>query len=153
MKKRKIYTVIDCFEPRHQNVYGSKTRLLEAFFESECGYYFETIDNKIGDRDEKCHNCKKDIDTIDSNLEYYNDFMSCIDCDLFYCVRCVKKCSNCNNKLLSRDETGEWFKNKIKENFEKDGPQSLEKYYYNCFVEVDEIEFSDDELEEENIKL
>ena len=72
--------------------------------------------------------------------------MSCIDCDLFYCVRCVKTCSNCNNKLLSRDETGELFKNKIKENVEKDGIKSLEKYYFNCVIWEDEIEFSDDEL-------
>ena len=146
MKKRKVYTVVDCLEPRHQEKFGSKTRLLEFFFENERETYFKSIDSKIGDRDEKCDNCNKDIDIIESRFSYYNDFMSCIDCDLFYCVRCVKKCTNCNNKLLSRDETGKWFKNKIKENFEKDGPKSLEKYYYNCFVEVEEIEFSDDEL-------
>lgn len=148
--KKKVYIVKDCIYPGHQDIYGSKKRLLESFFESECHSYFEEIEQKIEDRHGKCHNCKKDIDIdrIDYDLGY--NFMSCIDYDLFYCVRCVKKCSNCNNKLLSRDETGEWFKNKIKENFEKDGLKSLEKYYYNCFVEEDEIEFSDDELEEKN---
>ena len=125
MKKRKVYTVVDCLEPRHQEKFGSKTRLLEFFFESECETYFESIDSKIGDRDEKCHNCKKDIDTIESRFSYYNDFMSCIDCDLFYCVRCVKKCTNCNNKLLSRDETGKWFKNKIKENHPMWNPNAI----------------------------
>ena len=70
--------------------------------------------------------------------------MSCIDCNLFYCVNCLV-CSKCNGKLLSRDETGEKFKNKIKENFEKDGAKSLEKYYYDCLVEEEELEFSDDE--------
>jgi hypothetical protein len=149
--KRKIYIVIDCDEQVYQQVYGSKTKLLESFYESECESYLEDINNIIGDLNEKCHNCENDIDTIndidvsEGKFDVYNDFMACIDCDLFYCVNCVKTCVECNKKLLSREETGEKFKNKIKENFEKDGEKSLEKYYFNCSVREEEIEFSDDE--------
>jgi len=39
--KRKIYIVIDREEPIHQQVYGSKTKLLESFYESEIESYFE----------------------------------------------------------------------------------------------------------------
>ena len=77
-----------------------KKEVIRSFCESECHAYFEEIEQKIEDRDGKCHNCKKDIDIdqIDYGLGY--NFMSCIDCDLFYCVRCVKTCSNCNNNYF-----------------------------------------------------
>jgi hypothetical protein len=145
MKKRKIYIVTDIEEPQYQMIFGSKTNLLESFFESECESYIENLEYIIGNRDEKCHNCKKDIDTIQSKFSCYNDFICCISCNLFYCVHCVKRCSKCNEKLISRDEAGEKFKNKITENFEKDGIKSLENYDFKCIVEEEEIEFSDDE--------
>lgn len=141
MSKKKVYIVIDNEYPRHQSIYGSKTKLLESFLD-DCQEYIETLESRIADVYEKCSGC---INKIGFNeTEYSYEFSYCKYCDLFFCINC-KKCVKCNKKLLDYNELREDYKNTIKQNFIKDGIKSLENYIFDCTIREEVIEFSDDE--------
>jgi hypothetical protein len=139
--KKKVYIVIDQCESWQQQIYGSKRKLLESFLVSECEEYDDRIDSIISRNDCKCIKCKNEIG-LGKNDCYI--CLCCKNCELFYCINC-DMCSKCNEKLISRNEANEAFKNKMKENFEKNGSKSLENYYFDCRIHEEMIEFSDED--------
>jgi len=148
LMKKKIYVVTDGYSPRHQEIYGSKKKLLESFFEIGLMSYHDKMEHKIDSRGNICYNCKNKFDEtgdIYDCCEYWSIYLYCPDCDLFYCNNCVKECTKCNKKLISRDETHLNFKDKMKNNFEKDGISSLENLCCDHMIREQIIEFSDDE--------
>lgn len=156
--KKKIYIVKDNEYREYQDIFTSKKKLLKWFIVSELEGYIEDMGQKMYDNcDEKCHNCKNDLDKIKTSEKFpeiahlgkIEAYYYCQDCELFYCGNCklnpFNYCSECNKKLVNQEELLLMFKNKIINNFEKDGYKSLENYYFNCTIEEETLEFSDDE--------
>jgi len=139
--KKKVYVVIDNDEPWVQQIHGSKKKLLESFLDDTCEEYDDRIDTKIEKNDCKCIKCKSDISLGENDCFIC---LCCKNCDLFYCINC-DVCSKCNEKLISRNKANEAFKNKMKDDFNKNGSKSLENYYFNCRIHEEIIEFSDEE--------
>ena len=149
MKKRTIYIVIDNEYPQYQDVYGSKTRLLESFYECVTEEYMQNLEYDMSGTCSKCENrIKKLYEKRKHRFSHANDydFSYCIDCKLFYCTDCVG-CIKCDNKILNYEELIRLRQDNIKDNFLKEGLSSLENYFFDCEVREEQIEFSDDEDE------